>query len=294
MHGWTDTGRTLPTVNVPADQFAAMKWVDTQWVGLTNIKTGTTLRDSIREAMMDVCILHKTEVTKYQHTGWRMDIPGAGCCYIHKGGALGADNVTVDLYDNLYAYDFNRSADMGDLEAVLQSWIAMRNVLPEKLAVPGLAFTYLAPLQAALAKSGHRVDFVMFIQGRTGTGKSVASSLLLNHFANYDGMDFPASFNSTYNYVGELAFTLKDSLIVVDDYRPSSSKTERHKMEETAHKIIELFANNAARNKLNSDSSMRATRMPRCICIMTGEDVPTVGESGEARLYQIHLEKGCI
>lgn len=297
INAWDSEGRRLPDTRVPyADFGGQMRWMESAWPMRVNVATGNTVRDNIRFAMTEVGRSLTKHVSKYLHTGWR-EIGGKPC-YLHQGGAIGADGVQVDLGGELARYQLSPDlgtswADISEIDAMLAS-MELETCIPRFVSVPAIAYVFLTPLATMLDDIGHPISFLIYLYGRTGTGKSVTASLMLNYFGRFDGSRFPTSFSSSIGYTRQCAFTLKDSLLVVDDYYPASNATQRKRMEDAATALSRMFGDRAERNILNPDSSRRESTPPRSTCIVTGEYLPNIAESDLQRYFAIHMEAGCV
>lgn len=171
----------------------------------------------------------------------------------------------------------------------------MLTVLPSRVAIPLLAHMYLVPLHEPLEKAGCPPAFVLYLAGRSGTRKTTAAALALNHFgAAFNPKRLPASFNDTANAVQDKAFELKDLPLLVDDFCPTLNIAEQRRRMGIAQQLIRAWGGHAERGRLRSDATLQRAKPPRGLGMMTGEDVPGVGESGVARLYLIDVKPGEI
>lgn len=295
---WDSTGHRLPDVRVPYTDFGGqMRWIEYAWPMRVNVATGNTVRDNIRYAMTEVGRSLTRHVSKYLHTGWRTI--GGKLCYLYQGGAIGADDVQVELGPgNLTRYrlapDEGTSwAEISETEALMES-MRIATCMPDWVHIPCTALCFLTPLREILERMGIGPRFLIYLYGRTGSGKSVTASLMLNYFARYDGSSFPASFAGSIGHIRQCAFTLKDALLVVDDYFPATNGQQKKRMEQMAQELSRMFGDGVSRDILNADSTRRESTPPRSTCLMTGEHLPDIGESGLERYYCIHMEEGNV
>lgn len=279
IRGWTATGKELPPAQVPVTQFPGMGWVSEKWDIAANIAPGNTTKDKLRYAIAEVGRMTVERRTEYTHTGWRKI--GGAWAYLHGGGAIGAPQVKTVLEGGLAQY----SLEGGDTTARdgYRESRGMMTVMSEHVAVPLLCCVYLAPLRHFLQQAGIPPSFAVFFVGKGGGRKSTAAALALSHFGNFTSQTMPASFHDTANSIRAKAFSLKDMPIVVDDYHPTQSPQERRKMEGMAQELARAFGDNSARARMNADRTLQLAQPPRCLAIMTGEDLPQIGESGLAR-----------
>ena len=281
IRGWTATGKELPPAQVPVTQFPGMGWVSEKWDIAANIAPGNTTKDKLRYAIAEVGRMTVERRTEYTHTGWRKI--GGAWAYLHGGGAIGAPQVKTVLEGGLAQY----SLDGGETSAKdgYRESRGLLAVMSEHVAVPLLCCVYLAPLRHFLQQAGIPPSFAVFFVGRGGGRKSTAAALALSHFGNFTSQTMPASFHDTANSIRAKAFSLKDMPIVVDDYHPTQSAQERRKMEGMAQELARAFGDNSARARMNADHTLQQAQPPRCLAIMTGEDLPQIGESGLARFF---------
>jgi hypothetical protein len=171
-----------------------------------------------------------------------------------------------------------------ELKRAIRASLAVLDLAPDQVTVPALGAVWRSILGA--------VDFSVFVYGATGRFKTAMASLVQQHF----GVDFavhrlPGSWASTANFNERLAFVGKDSVIVVDDFRPGAA--ERRRLEGEADRLLRAAANAAGRGRLKSDTSLRPAHPPRALILATGEERPS-GESLIARMFLVEVAPGDI
>jgi hypothetical protein len=120
--------------------------------------------------------------------------------------------------------------------------------------------------------------FALWLVGRTGSGKSFAAK----HFMNFFG-DFPISsgcfttWSATPNFVQRQGYFFKDSLYLVDDYKPEV--VQQHQVV----RVLQTYADSTARGRLKADATANVLRPIRGLLVCTGEDVPEHNASAVAR-----------
>lgn len=290
VDGWTQDGTPLPRARVGVKAYKRMDWIIENWDIRANVVPGTTATDKLRYVISAAGDRTMTRTTEYTHTGWRK-INGRWA-YLYQGGAIGAEGVTVDLGAALNSYSLDANCDASESELDAATMFPL--LADRRITVPLISFVFLAPLRDALARCGFPPAFAMYLVGSSGTRKSTLAALALSYFGQFNSMTLPASFNDTANYVRKKAFMLKDMLLAVDDYHPESSLQERKKMESTAQALSRAFGDGAERGRMNADRSLQESMPPRALALISGEDVPNIGESGTARYYIIHMNKNDI
>lgn len=287
LDGFDYRGRLLPAVNVPADRLESFRWV-TNWPGAV-IEPGAMKKDKLRAAIQKAARLSAKERTVYTHTGWR---PENGWVYLHGGGAVGAEGISVELDGNLRDYDLSGAADIPVAEAVRASFDLLK-IAPASVTLPLLATMYLAPACEWFERGGASVAHILTLQARTGSRKSTLSTLFLNHFGT--GFDYQrpsANFNSTSNFVREAMFATKDAPLIIDDFHPSKAGrgSDNDKQTQLFQDICRAYGDHAARGRMNSDARGVQLQHPaRGVGIVTAEFIPPLGESGVARQYIVTL-----
>lgn len=287
IDGWTAGGKPLERLTVPVTKYKSMDWCMDGWGLTANIMPGNTVRDRLRSVIAAVGTQIAQPMTIYGHSGWRMI--DEKWCYLYQGGCIGAEGVTVEMGSGMDAYTLDQIPEGLDAAgAVLKSWY-LTEAIPKHISIPLLGVTYLAPLREFLLRAWAPPAFITFLKGRTQTRKSTAAAIFLNHFGQFGEKMLPASFNDTANYVREKAFMAKDMVLLVDDYHPSTSLLEKRRMDGVVQLLTRAFGDLAARGRLTADSSLQTAKPPRSLCLMTGEDTPDVGPSGNARFYTIEV-----
>jgi hypothetical protein len=168
------------------------------------------------------------------------------------------------------------------LAKAVRSSLSSLAVAPDRVIPPLLAAVYRAPLG--------RVDFSVFLTGRTGTFKTALATLCQQHFgAAMDAGSLPANFASTANALEELSFSAKDTLMVVDDFVATGGVGD-NALHGIAERLFRAAGNHQGRTRMGGRGQLRAPRPPRALLLATGEEVPR-GHSLRARLLIVELRQ---
>jgi len=282
VNGILESGRLLPPAQIQAKEFDSLVWVRREWGAAAALAPGRTLGPHLANAILahsqDSGVRHRVV---YAHAGWRQ-INGHWR-YLHGGGGLGqGEEVEVELGENLGNY---RLPNPGGPEAAAAS-LRFLDIGPWEVTMPLLAAVYLAPFAELL-----QLDFSLWLYGPTGSKKSTIAALALSHYGAFDRRNLPGSWFSTVNSLEKLCFTLKDTLVVIDDYMPASSLKDAHKMAEKAGRLIYQAGNRSSRGRLTSDLTARVNHYPRGLILSTGEMLlPGQRQSATARYLGIELD----
>ena len=284
IDGWADCGRKrLPRVTIPAGRFESMSWITESWGLDASLMPGSTVKDKVRWAIKECGRQAAVSVTEYIHTGWRK-IDGRWC-YLYHGGAIGADGITVSLGKGSaltrYRVDGQDgpAASVGLKDACRESHDFL-NRAPIGVSAPLLAMMYLAPLREWLASVGLQPSFVLYLEGETGSKKSTITALALSHFGNFNNRTLPASFNDTKTAIQVMGFRLKDVPLVIDNYHPSADARERRSQQAILQTLALSIGDGAARNRGTAEADLQESKPPRCLAIVTGEQMGLAHDPG--------------
>ena len=278
--------KPLPKTDVPASQFGAMNWVNEAWGLSARITAGQGAKDYTREAIelysQGARIRHV-----FRHTGFRV-VSGGERVYLHNAGAVGAEGVEVELEGELSRYALPHPVDVIRLREAIRWSLRMLDIAPDKVMFPLLAAVYLAPLSELIAP-----DFVLWLWAPTGNLKSTLAALLLSHFGDFTEDSLPISFESTANFMERILFLLKDTLAVVDDWRPSISRADAAEMDKKAQRFLRGVGNRQGRGRMNSDTTLRHSYPPRGVVVATAESLPEgpAFQSAAARAFALNVSR---
>jgi hypothetical protein len=219
----------------------------------------------------------------FTHIGWRFI--NKSWVYLHGDGAIGGagiiPNIDVRLSGGVSGYRLIVPSDGArKMKAILASR-QLIEVAPPHIAFPAIAATYRAALKIA--------DFTLWFVGATGVFKSELAALVQQHFGpSMNARHLPANFASTGNALELLAFLAKDAILVADDFAPHGSIQDIARYHAIAERLVRSGGNNQGRARLTSDVRLREPRPPRCLSVITGEDVPR-GQSIRGRCLIIQV-----
>lgn len=286
--GTLETGEALPPVTVEARHFAALNWIKEAWGLRPYVAAGTGNKEKLRFVIEFAARNIKREYV-YAHLGWRR--LGGKWVYLHSGGAVGAEGVKVQA-PRLEQYRLPDQGTTNPKEAVALA-LSLLDVAPRRVTVPLLAMVFLAPLREFLMRGGADPSFLLFLLGRTQAMKSTLAALFLSFYGQFDRNSLPASFRDTSNAIERVAFSAKDSLLVIDDLHPAQNALEQRRMAQTLQTLSRGYGDRAGRMRLDSDArNVREANPPRGLGIITGEDLPGLGQSAFSRFLILDISAG--
>jgi hypothetical protein len=278
-------GRPLPRIEVPAAAYAWMRWPLERWGTRAVVYAGAGTAGHLRCALQMLSGDVPTH-TVYGHLGWRE--VGGHWCYLHGGGAIGADGAAPDaevqLPEALAGYVLPGPPAGAELAAAVRASLTVLDLAPDRVTAPALGAVYRAVVAAA--------DYGLHLSGPTGAGKTELAALVQQHHgAGLDARHLPGNWSSTANTLESLAFAAADALLVVDDFAPGGGAHDVQRCHREADRLLRAQGNRSGRARCRTDGTARPSRPPRGTILSTGEDVPR-GQSLRARLLVLELAPG--
>ncbi|MBK8999622.1 MAG: DUF3854 domain-containing protein [Myxococcales bacterium] len=283
-----DNGDDLGEHNVPADEFGAGRaWV-VRHFSASAVVFGTPGAMGHTRAAIQMLSGEREKVHAYSHTGYRELVDATGqkkLVYLHAEGAIGGDGVVVCVDPALARYRFPDKAE--DVRGAVLMSLRMLDVAVDRISCPLLGTTYLAPLTHWI-----QINFVKWSWGPTGSFKTSVEAVGQSHYGDFDGDNMPAGWTSTPAWLEYLLSRTKDAVTTIDDFVPKSTH-EQDEMRRKAAQIVRSVGNNSSRGRMRADLTARPDRPPRCLCIVTGEEI-LAGESSTARTLVVRYEKNLV
>lgn len=278
-------GDKTSVFRIPARKFGSLEWV-AEHIGAAAMITATpSAEKKIREAAVRFSSPAYRRV--YVHTGWRNH--GGTNVFLHAGGAIGPNGpiagVEVELAPALRRFHLPDPVEGEVRTDAIRASLRLLALGPDRITAPVICAVYRAPLGPA--------DFTMWLEGKTGVFKTELAALAQQHFGRFDSRALPANFSSTANFLEEWAFSLKDTLFLIDNFRPTGSTVDRQRSEAVADRLIQAAGDAAGRGRLNKNLSARDPRPPRGLLFCTGEESPS-GHSTLGRVLKIEVREGDI
>ncbi|WP_420597022.1 hypothetical protein [Deinococcus sp.] len=292
LEGTRPDGRPMnpARVTVGAAEFGGMNWPVAKWGAGAVVHAGQGKKDKARAAIQLLsAAAGMAERTVYQHTGW-IQHPEHGPVYLTAGAVIGAagavDGVDVDLPGRLSAYAL---PEPGEVEAMRQAVRASLDLLalaPDSVGVPVLGAVYRAVLGP--------IDAAVWLTGETGRNKTAFMGLAQSHYGpGWSRHYLPDGWNSSANALEKTAFTVKDALFLVDDFKPAGNPSETAKAHAAVARILQGVADGQGRATLTADRKSRAGLWPRGLVMSSSETLPR-GHSNRARAVIVDVTRPLI
>ena len=284
VEGVSQSGQILPRQTVSAADFSSLNWI-IKCFGSAIVAAPT---QSAKQKLLAAITLSGQQATKrqiYTHTGYIMQ-NNKPIAYIHGKGAINASDIICDLDYNLQRYSMTEPAT--DNKRAIRASLDLIQAHDLNVTYPCLAFTYLPPIMPIIEKITQETGFLLYLQGKTQSGKSTLAALICSHYGLFSSMTPPASFTATANALNELAFILKDSILWVDDFHPQGKK-DKDKQSAVFNSLARSAGDHATRARLNANATLKHNHSPRCLFLATGETEPDLSQSGYARIFTLNM-----
>lgn len=132
-------------------------------------------------------------------------------------------------------------------------------------------YAHLALMWRLFTEAGHRPNFLLFIEGPTGSLKTAVASLLFN-FSGQPEANVPASFRDTAASM-EVAFdAYRDRVLLVDDFCPTSDRTSQRDLNNKLERLVRFFGDGKSRSRATPNMETATEKKPCGLVAITGED----------------------
>lgn len=233
--------------------------------------------------------------TVYQHTGIT-NIDGKrvflnGGCSVTKDGMTDAYNVALENQLKAYGFTGTKTEDRFTVFKVL-----LRKFAPPSVMYPAIAYCFQTASAAIYRELGIEPSFVLYLIGRTGSGKTCLAKIFLNFFGRFDySTPSTAGFMDTLNSIEKKLSVCDGIHLLIDDRIPTPNAYLKAQMKQVEQGVLRLIGDRSARGRSNADGSLRVNYTAKTGCIVTAEDgFSNVTESGIARAFSVHLKPGDI
>jgi len=284
--------KLLKAIDVPAAELIKMTWIDTQWGALDAriYSDDSAGRKILYNVMLTFGEYTAIKKTIYHQTGW-LPINNT-MCYLHGSGVIGTtDNVDVKLDGDLKEYGL--PDNIGDKDERDDALRTVMSIADKHVIIPIIALVFLSPLNEFLRQAGCEPAFVLYYLCRTQCRKSTLVALMLSFFGNFTYNHLPGCFDDTICATAIKGHILKDTLYTVDDYHPANPAKKRE-MDQLMQSLSRMYGNRCAMDRMTPGRNLASGNIPRGNVVVTGEDIPDIGQSGLSRVLFVDMPKDAI
>ena len=291
-------GRALPLVDVPSKSFFSGQggnWVNDVWGCAVRVMTGTTIKDQLRNCIHLVSQLEGDIPNSkvYKFTGWKKIHDQWH--YLTGSGAITTEGlvntVQVDIgAGHMGKYQLPEPLSGDALKLAVSDTLALLAVCPAK---PHIGAALLAAVARAPLGECHPTDFALWIHGLTGSKKSSIAAIAQAFYGNFNARSFPSNWEDSSIDCELKLHQTKESIIVIDDFKPSVSRKHADKIYAMAEKIVRAIGNQSGSGRRKPTHEAKPSPFPRSMVIITAEEL-CKGQSLLGRLLVLELTRADV
>ena len=297
IEGQLANTRTLPLAVVSSNDFFNRpgSWPNEVWGLKPIIYPGLSKKEHLKLAIQQFSEL-KADVPTciiYKYTGWKKI--DADWHFLTGSGAISSAGLVEGVQVDLGAGHMGHYALPPPLagDALKQAWQDARLLLDICPSKPHIGAALLAAVARAPLGECQATDFAIWLHGLTGSRKSAIAAIALAFFGRFTARSFPANWSDTVNNIEIKSHAAKDSIFVIDDFKPGGSRKDADELFSKAQTIIINTGNQAGRGRCDVNMQAKAAPFNRSLMLITAEDLPR-GASVLARLLVLELSKADV
>lgn len=280
--GYVNGHCPLEVISVTDDDFKNETWITKKWGVQCKIFAVDKCYELIKEYISDSVINIPTTV-QFNHIGWR-NINGK-MLYLTARHAIGSHDTTLHGHKS---YDLEVDYSLRENEVFFKT-LDMLNITDIKISLPLLLYSILSTLNQPFKEVKQEPKFILWLYGITGCRKTSVAKVFCNHF-NRTSDIIPASFKDTSSSIEMKAFEYKDTVLLLDDFHPTSNSFEKKVMADKAYHALRIYGDKISRGRMTKHMTKLPDYVPRGLCLVTGEDIVNINSS-VARCIGIEIDQ---
>lgn len=201
-------------------------------------------------------------------------------------------NYQVEIPENseLSTFEIKR-VNISEKEAAIHV-LGMLEMGKRRVTYPMFFFALLGLINSPLKEAGIDTQFILWIYGKTGSGKTTLAKLFFNYIKG-NSKSVEASFKDTKPAIQHQLSLMRDCVAFFDDNHPPRSANERNELEEKVNYITRSSSDNSNRRKMDRDMKLdRGKPNDGNVCVTS--EALIEGESALARCYPLEMRRGDI
>ncbi len=215
--------------------------------------------------------LNGAKIRKISHfTGWHSF--NGSYRYFHASGTIPELNSQTEIACGPIEYDFNRNSILSNNQYLIEYFFSMLDIANQRhyeITLPLLLYQPLAILKHFFKLSGYEPEFCLFIIGKSGSGKTTIAELFSCIF-NRNNTKVNCNFNDTMASIEVKANTLKDAVMIVDDFYPSMGK-DKQEQNQKLERIDRMYGDGKGKSRTNISLETTKELEGKGMCLITGE-----------------------
>lgn len=207
--------------------------------------------------------------------------------FLYSGWAPDNQNFYVMRGQKLCGDDWNEECAKKSCEYTLQ----MLDVAQHSLTIVLLAIAVLSLVQSKMVRRGIYFKGVCCIVAQTQSFKTTLASLF---FDLADGRKTDINFEASTAAIIRTIGNVRDSTVVLDDYKPGATKTESREMLQKINTVIRCCSDDSGGVKRAGMKNETVTNSARCLVVVTAEYIHFDVQSTLARLLILEMNRKSI
>lgn len=283
MNAYVDGGKSTQ-ITLPVIEIEKLQWIPMKLGMHAIVEDKKVFVSILKELFKDVEI-----VDVYDSTGWIESYTGE-YAYLDSLGAIKNNDLSVEIDEHLSNYRFSRKDII--LENAAKVSLALLQAVNKRVSYVLMSVVFLCVFLEFIKPVGKLPEFVVWLYGFTGSGKTTIAKLFASHFGEFQNR-VTASFNDTYTSIELKTYKLKDSLMLLDDFCPQQSFKESQNLNTIAEKVIRAYGDRTSRGRATNTMESQVQFIPRGMAVITGETI-VPGNSTQQRLALVELKAGDV
>lgn len=273
---------------VPGSQLDDLNWIKEISGGAAYFSTMKNARKQVLDLIHSLLDANVEEEIVFTENGW-MRI-GNNWHYVIDSGIIGLDQ-------KIYKGDVNHSFifDVQNVgkENIFQSAMNMNEICHDKsITLPLFLFTHLGSLCKLFELADVPIKAVMAIIGTTNSRKTSMALCMTKTFGRENITIPEISFESTEGGIEVESSKHADSVLLIDDFHPTTSKKNFNKLMKILEFILRRYGDRTIKKRMTDFSPNRTAGSydVNGVCVITGEDIGGV-QSSLTRVLILEVDK---
>ena len=231
-------------------------------------------------------MLAKTPLTyRYRKSGWNMIVfPNGQRSMFYCNDAM--EQNAVFSTETGKRLDFLPNVTQSQAFYFAVKMLALGNMTK---TLPLFLFSHIGVMYSIFEEAGFAPNFLLNIVGHTGSLKTSVSKIFFKILRD-NRNDIASSFNDTATAMEIKMGNTFDEVLLIDDFRPSSNKTETSRMRNSLEKLVRYFGDGVGKSRGNPLLTLNKEFRPHGVCAITGEYLYGV-PSSLLRMLIVHVNR---
>ncbi len=207
--------------------------------------------------------------------------------FLYSGWAPNGDNFYVMREQKLCGEEW----DVTRAQKSCIHTLKMLDVASHSLTFVLLSVAVLSLFQSRMVSRGVYFKGVCCIVAPTQSFKTTLASLFFDFIY---GREADVNFEATTTAIVRTIGNTRDSTVVLDDYKPGSTKAEANDMQQKADKVIRFCSDDSGGVKKAGVLNKIVANIARCLVVMTAERIHFSVQSTAARVLILEMNKKSV